>query len=67
MNIVVYVILKDNLSIELQIHTKTSYCSYAQPAQPGLIRLLGPLWTDSVIKLVSVLFGKCTTLLVTKC
>ena len=29
---------------------------------------LGPLWSDSVIfKLVSVLFGKCTTLVVTKC
>ena len=27
---------------------------------------LGPLWSDSVIKLVSVLFGKCTTLVVTK-
>ena len=26
----------------------------------------GPLWSDSVIKLVSVLFGKCTTLVVTK-
>ena len=24
------------------------------------------LWSDSVIKLVSVLFGKCTTLVVTK-
>ena len=28
---------------------------------------LGPLWSDSVIKLVSVLFGKCTTLAATKC
>ena len=27
---------------------------------------LGPLWSDSAIKLVSVLFGKCTTLVVTK-
>ena len=27
---------------------------------------LGPLWSDSVIKLVSVLFGKCTTLVVVK-
>ena len=27
---------------------------------------LGPLWSDSVIKLVSVHFGKCTTLVVTK-
>ena len=27
---------------------------------------LGPLWSDSVIKLVSVLFGICTTLVVTK-
>ena len=27
---------------------------------------LGPLWSDSVIKLVSVLFGKCTTLVFTK-
>ena len=26
---------------------------------------LEPLWFDSVIKLVSVLFGKCTTLVVT--
>ena len=28
---------------------------------------LGPLWSNSVIKLVSVLFGKCTTLVATKC
>ena len=28
---------------------------------------LALLWSDSVIKLVSVLFGKCTTLVVTKC
>ena len=28
---------------------------------------LGPLLSDSVIKLVSVLFGKCTTLVATKC
>ena len=28
---------------------------------------LGPLWSDSVINLVSVLFGKCTTLVVMKC
>ena len=28
---------------------------------------LGPLWSDLVIKLVSVLFGKCTPLVVTKC
>ena len=28
---------------------------------------LGLLWSDSVIKLVSVLFGKCTTLVATKC
>ena len=27
---------------------------------------LGPLWSDAVINLVSVLFGKCTTLVVTK-
>ena len=40
--------------------------SYARPAQTGLIRLLGPLRPDSVIKFVSVLFGKCTTLVVTK-
>ena len=24
-------------------------------------------WSDSAIKLVSVIFGKCTTLMVTKC
>ena len=28
---------------------------------------LGPLWSDSVIKLVPVLFGKCTTLVAMKC
>ena len=28
---------------------------------------LGSLWSNSVIKLVWVLFGKCTTLVVTKC
>ena len=28
---------------------------------------LALLWSESVIKLVSVLFGKCTTLMVTKC
>ena len=28
-------------------------------------RWLGPLWFNSVIKLVSVLFGKCTTLFLT--
>ena len=28
---------------------------------------LGPLWSDSVIKFVSVLFGKCSTLVATKC
>ena len=48
-------------------HLKTSYCSYARSAQPGPIRCLGPLRSDSVIKLVSVLFGKYTTLVVTKC
>ena len=32
-----------------------------------LLQPLGPLWSDAVIKLVSVLFGKCTTLVVTKC
>ena len=46
---------------------KTSYCSYGRPAQPCLIRWLGMLQSDSVIKLVLVLFGKCTTLVVTKC
>ena len=29
--------------------------------------LLGPIWSDSVVKLVSVLFGKSTTLVATKC
>ena len=29
-------------------------------------RWLGSLWFDSVIKLVSVFFGKCSTLVVTK-
>ena len=28
---------------------------------------IGPTRSDSVIKLVSVLFGKCTTLVITKC
>ena len=28
---------------------------------------IGPKRSDSVIKLVSVLFGKCTTLVITKC
>ena len=46
---------------------KTSCCSYARPAQPGPIRLLGQFRSHSVIKLVPVLFGKCTTLVVTKC
>ena len=45
----------------------TSYCSYARPAQPGPIRWSGPIPSNSVIKLVSVLFGKCTTLAATKC
>ena len=40
---------------------ESSYCSYARPAQSC------PLRSESVIKLVSVLFGKCTTLVVTKC
>ena len=31
----------------------------ARPTQPDPIRSLGPLWSDLVIKLVSVLFGKC--------
>ena len=35
----------------------TSYCSYAWPPQSG---------SDSVIKLVFILFGKCTTLVNTK-
>ena len=48
------------------IVSKTSYCSYARPAQPGPIRWLDPVQSDSVITLVSVLFGKCTTLVVTK-
>ena len=46
---------------------KTSYCSYAWPAQPDPIRCLVPHRFISVIKLVSALFGKCTTLMVTKC
>ena len=33
----------------------------------GPIQRLGPLRCDLVIKLVSVLFGKCTTLVVKKC
>ena len=44
-----------------------SYCSCTRSAQPGPNRSLGPLRSDSVIRLVSVIFGKCTTLLVTKC
>ena len=47
--------------------SKTSYCSYAWPAQPGPIRWQGSLRSDSVIKLVSVLFSKCITLVATKC
>ena len=63
-----------------RICSQISFCSYAWPAQPGpnRTRLCGPcivaiagdlalLFSDSVIKLVSVLFGKCTTLVVTKC
>ena len=46
---------------------KTSYCSHARHAQSGSIRWLGSLRSNSVIKLLSVLFGKCTTLVVTKC
>ena len=34
--------------------------------QPGPIRRLGPLRSDSVIKLGKILFGKCTTRVVTK-
>ena len=45
---------------------QTSFRSYAQPAQPGPIRRLGLIRSDSVIKLVSVVFGKCTTLVVMK-
>ena len=46
---------------------QTSYCNYARPVQPGPIRWLGPLRSDSVIKLVTVFSGKCTTLVGTKC
>ena len=28
---------------------------------------IGLTWSDSIIKLVSVLFSKCTTLVITKC
>ena len=42
----------------------TSYCSYARLTQPCPIRLL---LSDSVIKHVSVTFGECTTIVVTKC
>ena len=45
---------------------RTSYCSYARPAQPGPIQWLRPLHFDSVIKLVSVLFGNYTILVVMK-
>ena len=54
-------------SFQLPNMTQTSYCSNARQAQPDPIRWLGPLRSDSVIKLVSVLFGKCTILVVTKC
>ena len=50
-----------------QQYNITSCCSYARPAQPGPIQWLGPLLSDSVNKLVSILFGKCTTLVVTNC
>ena len=35
--------------------------------QYNTINRIGPKRSDSVIKLVSVLFGKCTTLVITKC
>ena len=70
-----------NITLRYDLWLRTSYYSYARPAQPGLNRTrlcgsciaakmswwLGPLWSDSVIKLVSVLFGKCTTFEATKC
>ena len=55
------------IDIQVAKTFKTSYYSYAEPAKPCSIWLLGPLLSDSVIKLVLVLFGKCTTLAVTKC
>ena len=37
------------------------------PARNKLNYRIGPKRSDSVIKLVSVLFGKCTNLVITKC
>ena len=45
---------------------RDSYCSYTWPTQPGPIWWLGSLRSNLVIKLVSVLFGRCTTLMVGK-
>ena len=52
------------LSCFISKKKKNSYCSYARLALPGPIKRLGPLRSDSVLKLLSVLFG---TLVVTKC
>ena len=53
--------LPEGLPIEPAI---ASYCSYAQP---GPIRWLDPFQSDWVIMLVSVLFGKCITLVSLPC
>ena len=59
--------IRSMLSLLFNFWWKTSCCSNARPAQPGPIRWLGPFRSHSVIKLVSVLYGKCTALEVTKC
>ena len=63
--------LKQSSNQLLQLCTASTAWSESDQAVRAMHRCnswwLGPLWSDSVIKLVSVLFGKCTTLVATKC
>ena len=51
------------LRLDTRFANITSYCCHTAWSDS----VIGPLWSNSVIKLVLVLFGKCTTLVVTKC
>ena len=49
------------------MHCPHSLVRFGDKVQNKLNYRIGPKRSDSVIKLVSVLFGKSTTLVITKC
>ena len=49
------------------MHGPHSLVRFGDKVRNKLNYRIGPKRSDSVIQLVSVLFGKCTTLVITKC